>query len=199
MKIFIANTGVGNLYSLLTALRRLGSEAYISLSLEDLRGADGIVLPGVGNFDSALKRLENIRTELVEKVLSGTPLLGICLGYQLLFEASEEGTSKGLSIFKGKVVRLPNTVKVPHIGWNTLERIKQSPITEGIKEGSYVYFVHSYYPKPVEPVIIAETHYGVWFPSIAGRNGIYGVQFHPERSGEVGIKVLSNFLKVVKR
>jgi len=111
MKILIANTGVGNLYSLLTALRRLGSEAYISLSLEDLRGADGIVLPGVGNFDSALKRLENIRTELVEKVLSGTPLLGICLGYQLLFEASEEGTSKGLSIFKGKVVRYPTLSK----------------------------------------------------------------------------------------
>jgi len=199
MKIFIANTGVGNVYSLLTALRRLGSEAYISLSRDKLEKADGIILPGVGNFESAVKRLEKIREYLIDKVKSGTPLLGICLGYQLLFEESEEGAGKGLSIFKGKVVRLPNTVKVPHMGWNTLEKIRPSPITESIKEGSYVYFVHSYYPKPVEPIIIAETYYGVWFPSIAGRNGVYGVQFHPERSGNVGFRILSNFLKVIKR
>ena len=199
MKIFIANTGVGNVYSLLTALRRLGSEAYISLSRDKLEEADGIILPGVGNFESAVKRLEKIREYLIDKVKSGTPLLGICLGYQLLFEESEEGAGRGLSIFKGKVVRLPNTVKVPHMGWNTLEKIRPSPITEGIEEGSYVYFVHSYYPKPAEPIVIAETYYGAWFPSIAGRNGVYGVQFHPERSGNVGFRILSNFLKVIKR
>jgi len=199
MKIFIANTGVGNVYSLLTALRRLGSEAYISLSRDKLEEADGIILPGVGNFESAVKRLEKIREYLIDKVKSGTPLLGICLGYQLLFEESEEGAGRGLSIFKGKVVKLPNTVKVPHMGWNTLEKIRPSPITEGIEEGSYVYFVHSYYPKPAEPIVIAETYYGVWFPSIAGRNGVYGVQFHPERSGNVGFRILSNFLKVIKR
>jgi len=199
VKIYVANTGVGNLYSLLTALRKLGCEVLVSLSQRDINEADGVILPGVGSFDSALKRLEKVKQKLIEKVTSGTPLLGICLGYQLLFEASEEGSSKGLSIFKGRVIKLPSTVKVPHIGWNTLENIKPSPITEGIKNGSYVYFVHSYYPQPTEQITIAETYYGVWFPSIAGKNSIFGVQFHPERSGQVGLRILSNFLKVVKR
>lgn len=199
MKIYVANTGVGNLYSLLVALKRLGCEVSISLSQKDINEADGVILPGVGSFDSALKRLEGVKQKLIEKVYSGTPLLGICLGYQLLFEASEEGSSRGLSIFKGNVVRLPSTVKVPHIGWNTLENIRPSPITEDIKNGSYVYFLHSYYPQPTEQITIAETYYGVWFPSIAGKNNIYGVQFHPERSGQVGLKILSNFLRVVKR
>jgi len=199
MKIFIADTGVGNIHSLKTALRKLGNEVLIGLSTNMIENADGIILPGVGNFDSALKRLKTIKTKLIESILSGVPFLGICLGYQLLFEESQEGTEKGLGIFKGKVVKFPSSVKIPHIGWNTLENIKPDPITDGINDGSYVYFVHSYYPKPFEPIVIAETHYGIRFPSIGGKNGIYGVQFHPERSSKVGAKILSNFCKVIKR
>jgi len=199
VKIFIAATGVGNIHSLATALRRLGGEPEVTLSLRALREADAIVLPGVGSFSSALRRLEPLRPHLLEAVESGAPTLGICLGYQLFFRESEEGPGRGLELFKGRVVRLPKHVKAPHIGWNTLERVKQTPLTEGVEEGCFVYFLHSYYPVLEEQIAIAETTYGVTFPSIAGKPPAYGVQFHPERSGQVGLRILSNFLGEARR
>ncbi|MHA1593124.1 MAG: imidazole glycerol phosphate synthase subunit HisH [Candidatus Baldrarchaeia archaeon] len=199
MRIFIVNTGVGNIFSLKTAFKRLGHKTTISLSEEELRTSDAIVIPGVGNFESAVKRIEHIRVAIIDEVLSGKPLLGICLGYQLLFESSEEGRGKGLGIFRGRVMRLPNTVRVPHMGWNTIENLRPSPLVDGIRDESFVYFAHSYYPVPRENITIAETTYGVTFPSIGGREPVYGVQFHPERSGKVGLQILRNFCEVVHR
>lgn len=199
MRVLIVYTGVGNLYSLKSAIEKLGGKAVIGLNAKLLDYVDAIILPGVGSYDGALKRIKDVKEELIERIRLGVPTLGICLGYQLLFEKSEEGRGKGLGIFKGEVVRLPNTVKIPHIGWNTLENIKHSPLTEGVREGSYVYFVHSYYPKPKEPIVLAETLYGIIFPSVSGKGNVFGVQFHPERSGSVGLRFLLNFLRVVKR
>ncbi len=134
------------------------------------------------------------------KFKEGTPLLGICLGLQLFFEKSEEGPGNGLALFKGKTVRLPNTVKVPHMGWNTLNIVKQNELFDGIAEGSYVYFVHSLYPVPADKnIVCTQTEYGTTFTSAIASKNIYGTQFHPEKSGDIGLKILKNFAKVVVR
>jgi glutamine amidotransferase len=131
-------------------------------------------------------------------VSEGTPLLGICLGLQLFFENSEEGPGTGLAYFKGNVKQLPNTVKVPHMGWNTLSIVRRNELFSGIAEGTYVYFVHSLYPVPKDTSIVTtKTEYGTTFPSSVASKNIYGTQFHPEKSGDIGLKILKNFAKVV--
>ena len=142
-KAVIFDYGVGNLLSLKTALEKAGLTASIGTSAQELANADAIALPGVGNFSAAATKLDAIKETLINKVEDGTPLLGICLGLQLFFEVSEEGPGNGLALFKGKTVRLPSTVKVPHMGWNTLNMVKQNELFNGMAEGSYVYFVHS--------------------------------------------------------
>ncbi|MEM4734069.1 MAG: imidazole glycerol phosphate synthase subunit HisH, partial [Candidatus Bathyarchaeia archaeon] len=137
---------------------------------------------------------------LLTSVESGRPLLGICLGLQLFFEESEEGPGRGLALFKGKTVRLRGQVKVPHMGWNTLSIVKPNELFEGVAEGAYVYFVHSLYPVPNDKQIIAaETEYGLTFTSAVASKNVYGTQFHPEKSGSAGLKILENFAKIVKR
>jgi len=199
-KAVIFDYGVGNLLSLKTALEKTGLEASIGTSAQELAKADAIALPGVGNFSAAATKLDAVKETLINKVEDGTPLLGICLGLQLFFEESEEGPGNGLSLFKGKTVRLPSTVKVPHMGWNTLNMVKQNELFDGIAEGSYVYFVHSLYPVPVDKTLVCtQTEYGTTFTSAVATKNVYGTQFHPEKSGDSGLKILKNFAKVVVR
>ena len=199
-KAVIFDYGVGNLLSLKTALEKTGLEASIGTSAQELAKADAIALPGVGNFSAAATKLDAVKETLINKVEDGTPLLGICLGLQLFFEVSEEGPGNGLSLFKGKTVRLPSTVKVPHMGWNTLNMVKQNELFDGIAEGSYVYFVHSLYPVPVDKTLVCtQTEYGTTFTSAVATKNVYGTQFHPEKSGDSGLKILKNFAKVVVR
>jgi glutamine amidotransferase len=196
----IFDYGVGNLLSLKCALEKVGLTASIRTSAREIASADAIALPGVGAFTAAATKLYTVRESLTKRVEEGTPLLGICLGLQLFFEKSEEGPGSGLALFKGKTVRLPNTVKVPHMGWNTLNMVKQNELFDDIAENSYVYFVHSLYPVPVDrEIVCTQTEYGTTFASAIASKNVYGTQFHPEKSGEVGLKILKNFAKVVVR
>jgi glutamine amidotransferase len=196
----IFDYGVGNLLSLKTALEKAGLTASIGTTLKDLAKADAIALPGVGSFTAASSKLDAVKETLQTKIQEGTPLLGICLGLQLFFENSEEGPGTGLSLFKGKIMQLPSTVKVPHMGWNTLNILKQSALFDGISEGTYVYFVHSLYPVPKDKKIVCTTtEYGTTFTSAVASKNIFGTQFHPEKSGDVGIKILKNFVRTVVR
>ena len=199
-KAVIFDYGVGNLLSLKTALEKAGLTASIGTKAQELAKADAIALPGVGNFSAAATKLDAVKETLINKVEDGTPLLGICLGLQLFLDESEEGPGNGLSLFKGKTVRLPSTVKVPHMGWNTLNMVKQNELFDGISEGSYVYFVHSLYPVPVgKTIVCTQTEYGTTFTSAVATKNVYGTQFHPEKSGDIGLKILKNFAKVVVR
>ena len=196
----IFDYGVGNLLSLKCALQKVGLSTKIGSSTQQLKKADAIALPGVGNFSAAATKLDAVKEQLISAVESGTPVFGICLGLQLFFQDSEEGAGKGLALFEGKTVRLPSSVKVPQMGWNTLRIVKQNEIFEGVDDESYVYFVHSLYPVPVDKEIIcAETDYGTTFTSAIARKNVYGTQFHPEKSGDIGLKILRNFAKIVAR
>jgi len=194
----IFDYGVGNLLSLKTALEKAGLTASIGTKVQDLAKADAIALPGVGSFTAASSKLDAVKEILQTKIHEGTPLLGICLGLQLFFESSQEGPGDGLALFKGKNMQLPNTVKVPHMGWNTLNIVKPNELFDDIAEGSYVYFVHSLYPVPKDKKIVSTTtEYGTTFTSSIASKNIYGTQFHPEKSGDVGLKILKNFVKTV--
>lgn len=194
----IFDYGAGNLLSLKIALEKAGLTATIGLTAKELERADAIALPGVGNFVAAAKRLDIVRETLHSKIKSGTPLLGICLGLQLFFESSEEGPGRGLMLFKGRNVQLPRIVKVPHMGWNTLSIVKSNELFDGIANGVFVYFVHSLYPIPKDQEIIcAKTTYGNTFASAIASKNIYGTQFHPEKSADIGLKILKNFAKSV--
>jgi glutamine amidotransferase len=199
-EVVIIDYGVGNLLSLKCALEKVGLNVKIGLSAQQLKKADAIALPGVGSFSAAASKLEAVKEELVDAVKSGVPLFGICLGLQLFFPESEEGAGSGLALFEGKNVRLPNSVKVPHMGWNTLRIVKQNELLDGVDDGAYVYFVHSLYPVPVDKDIVrTETDYGATFTSAIAAKNVYGTQFHPEKSGDIGLRILKNFAKIVAR
>ena len=194
----IFDYGVGNLLSLKTALEKAGLNASIGTTAKDLDKADAIALPGVGSFTAASSKLDVVKQTLRTKIKDGTPLLGICLGFQLFFETSQEGPGEGLALFKGKNMQLPNTVKVPHMGWNTLNIVKANELFDGVAEGTFVYFVHSLYPVPKDKEIVCTTtEYGTTFTSAVASKNIYGTQFHPEKSGDIGLKILKNFVKTV--
>jgi len=197
----ILDLGIGNLRSISRGLEFAGAKTKITSASKDLREADAIVLPGVGAFEDAVKNLKPLKEPLFEEIISGKPVLGICLGMQLMFEESTEGgLHKGLGIFKGRVVRFPKLkgLKIPQIGWNSLKILKKDPIIEGVEDDSYVYFVHSYYANSEEKAV-TKTSYGVDFPSIVSKNEqIFATQFHPEKSGEIGLKILENFVKIIK-
>jgi glutamine amidotransferase len=197
-EVVIFDYGVGNLLSLKTALEKAGLNASIGTTARDLGKADAIALPGVGSFTAASNKLCDVKEILQTKIKEGTPLLGICLGLQLFFESSQEGPGEGLALFEGKNMQLPNTVKVPHMGWNTLKIIKTNELFNGISEGTYVYFVHSLYPVPQDnSIVCTTTEYGTTFTSAVASKNIYGTQFHPEKSGDVGLQILKNFVKTV--
>jgi len=195
MLVTIFDTGVSNLNSLLRALEKINVE--IEVSSDPKLETSALILPGVGSFDPAARKINCAKENILKLIENEVPILGICLGYQVLLEGSEEGTEKGLGIIRGKAVKFTG-VKVPHVGWNTIKIVKDDEIFQGISNGSFFYFVHSYYPSLKEDVAIALTNYGVDFPSIAKKGNVYGVQFHPERSGELGLKFLKNFLNLVR-
>lgn len=200
--IAIVDYGMGNLRSVENALDFLGIESIITSDKETILNSDGIILPGVGAFPDAI---DNIKEAGLDKVLKeavnkGKPLLGICLGMQLLFEESDEvKLSKGLGFLKGRIEKLNIDLKVPHMGWNSLNMEKASPILNGIKKGSHVYFVHSYYAVTGEEEILnAYADYGVKIPGVVSKGNVYGIQFHPEKSGEIGLRMLKNFGEMIK-
>ncbi|MGF3522028.1 MAG: imidazole glycerol phosphate synthase subunit HisH [Candidatus Bathyarchaeia archaeon] len=199
-QVFIIDYGVGNLLSLKVALENAGLNAKITPPAAQLKKADAIALPGVGNFTAAAKALEPIKSDLVDAVKDGTPILGICLGLQLFFQASQEGPGEGLAFFKGKNIRLKGNLKIPHMGWNSLHIVKQTALFDGVSDGAYVYFVHSLYPQPEDKTVIcAQTQYGEVFTSAVADRNIFGTQFHPEKSGDVGLRILRNFARIVAR
>jgi glutamine amidotransferase len=196
----IFDYGAGNLLSLRVALEKVGLNVSVGSAAAALKKADAIALPGVGNFSAAAKTLEAVREEILDAVAYGTPVLGICLGLQLFFPRSEEGEGNGLGLYKGRSVWLSNTVKVPHMGWNTLRIVRETPLFDCVKDGTYVYFVHSLYPVPENKgLVCTETDYGTTFASAIADKNVFGTQFHPEKSGDIGLKILRNFAKLVKK
>jgi imidazole glycerol-phosphate synthase subunit HisH len=203
--IGIIDYGMGNLFSVSKALERLDAPYFISEDANELLNADSLLLPGVGSFKDAMDKLnESGLTNMIKEfVNTGKPLLGICLGMQLLFEESEEnGPTKGLALLPGNVIRFPGVTKegeaykVPHMGWNNIHFFRSSPILENIHE-DFVYFVHSYYVNtPDHEVVIASCDYDVEVPAVVGRGNVFGMQFHPEKSSTLGMELLRNFTEL---
>lgn len=197
--IAIIDYGAGNLQSVKKAFDFIGAESVITDNPETINACDKILLPGVGSFGDAMAsmRAKNLVETVKQNALSGKAFLGICLGLQLLFEESEESPNvQGLGIFKGKIRRFPNDMglKIPHIGWNSLEIKQKDTLFKGIPENSYVYFVHSYYLEAEDLTDVATvTNYGIDFHSAVGKGNIFATQFHPEKSGDVGLQILRNF------
>ena len=200
MTIAIVDYGIGNLGSVAKAFRHLGAPVTLSGDPELLRSAAALVLPGDGAFGAAMQELErrDLLPVLHEAVRDGRPLLGICIGMQLLFEESEEhGRHRGLGLLPGRVRRLdPGPgLPVPHMGWNSLEKKRSHWLLDGIEDGAYVYFVHSYFCHAEEESVIATSGYGDEIAAVVDRGGVLGVQFHPEKSQRVGLKLLDNFVE----
>ncbi|MCD6203605.1 MAG: imidazole glycerol phosphate synthase subunit HisH [Methanophagales archaeon] len=200
--IAIIDYGMGNLFSIYNGLKRVCDHGVL-INADDisrLRDADGVIIPGVGAFDDGMRNLKPFLPELLGLVESGVPVLGICIGMQLLFEDSEEGEEKGLALIPGRVVRLPHYVRVPHMGWNNLHLHRHSELLDGITEDDYFYFVHSYYCVPEdEASIVASVEYGLQLTAVVNRGNIYGVQFHPEKSSRKGLLILDNFVHRICR
>ncbi len=200
--IAIIDYGAGNLRSVQKACEFVGANAVITSDKAEILGADRVILPGVGSFGDCMASIRSggIDTCIFEVLEKKTPFLGICLGLQLLFDESEESPGvKGLGVLKGKIVKIPQNddLKIPHMGWNSLTFPKSSPIFNGIDEKSFVYFVHSYYMQPEDASIIAaECDYSAKLPVALSTGNIFATQFHPEKSGKIGLKILQNFVSL---
>lgn len=200
----VIDTGIGNLGNLLRALRHLGAECTLTDDPAQVRAARSLVLPGVGAFRPPREKLRGRLEEALRAALDdGAWLLGVCVGYQLLFESSSEfaenGATDGLALLGGDVTSLPATAKLPHIGWNRLHDLTPHPLLDGLGDGAHAYFVHSFAPErvPGDQVLAACTH-GRSFAAVAGRGRVLGTQFHPEKSGTVGLRLLANYLEVCR-
>lgn len=201
--IAIIDYGVGNLFSLASSLKALGYETVVTGDADTIRKADKLILPGVGAFADAVEKLRasSLDSVVIEQSEKGKYLLGICLGMQMLFEKSfEYGEHSGLGLIKGSVVSMEGSLskelKIPHIGWNALKFKKASPLFKYIKDGDCVYFVHSYYAENCDESLIATTEYGKELTAAVGKNNIFGCQFHPEKSGNVGLNILKAFCEM---
>ena len=201
--ITIIDYGSGNLKSISNGFSNIGAEVLISKDKKDLKEAEALILPGVGAFGMAMAHLKDYEDLIHDHVDDGKPFLGVCLGLQVLFTNSQESPdANGLGIFEGEVIRFPQAIrdkgmKIPHMGWNNLHIKRDCPILEGVGE-DYMYFVHSFYVKPEDDAIIAASvDYGVEVPAVICHDNIFATQFHPEKSGEVGLEILRNFLKLI--
>lgn len=200
--IAIVDYGMGNLRSVQRAFEYVGAEAIVTDHRATIESASAVVLPGVGAFGKAMSNLKRAGlADVIRQVIArGRPFLGICLGLQLLFKESEEmGQHRGLSVFDGMVKRFNVSLKVPQIGWNQIHVQQASPLLEGVADGSYAYFAHSYYVVPAVPeIVLATTDYGINYPSVIGQDNVFGLQFHPEKSQTVGLRILRNFTALVE-
>lgn len=196
MRVGIMDYGVGNLHSISKGFERAGASVEVVSDASALERAECIVFPGVGAFGAAMGRLRQSAPALLDAMSSGTPVLGICLGMQILFERSEESEGDGIGAFKGAVERL-RSARVPHMGWNEVSH-DEDPLFDGIPQNSRFYFANSYVCRPLEKVGIAETHYGDTFVSAVRKGRLCGVQFHPEKSGAVGLRLLGNFVRLAE-
>lgn len=197
-RIAIIDYGMGNLRSIKRGLEQAGARAVITDDKKIIEKADALVLPGVGAFCDAIANLSRFE-DLIKSAAKEKPMLGVCLGMQLLFEESEEGgRHEGLGLLQGRVVRLPAKLKVPQMGWNRIKIRKKSRLLEGIKNGDYFYFVHSYYAVGCKEATTATTKYGVEVPAVVEKNLLFGTQFHPEKSGAKGLRMLRNFVEIAK-
>lgn len=204
--IAIIDYGVGNIFSLMSSFKYIGADAVLTSDTSQIESADRIVLPGVGAFGNAVKKLTDsgLKDTVVSQCRSGKPLLGICLGMQLLFQKSfEYGEHEGLGLIDGNVVPLsgavPSELKIPHIGWNALhfpKTHKKSELFKYIDEGEHVYFVHSFYAADCAESVIADTEYGIPVTAAVQKGNVYGTQFHPEKSGDTGLKILKAFAEL---
>ena len=201
--IAIIDYGVGNLFSLQSSFKAINANAIVTGEPEIIKKADRLVLPGVGAFEDAAKKLKSSSLDklVIEEAKNGKPLLGICLGMQMLFDKSYEyGSHEGLGLIKGNVVpmqnSIPDNLKIPHIGWNALKFTKPSPLFKYVNEGDCVYFVHSFYADNCENDLIATAEYGKDLTAAVGKNNIFGCQFHPEKSGNVGLNILKAFCEI---
>ncbi len=196
VNVAIFDFGSGNLFSLKVALERLNAEVQIIHEILDLNKFNGLILPGVGTFDPAIKSIRNYTKQIHGIIKDSIPILGICLGMEIIFNESEEGRMKGLSILDGEVVLLPKKKKIPHMGWNKIRLVKDSRLLKGLNDNNWFYFVHSYYVKPRNSkVIVAESEYGIEFPAVIEFENFFGTQFHPEKSSRAGALMLKNFLR----
>ena len=201
--VAIIDYGVGNLFSLRSSLKEIGAEAVVTSDEKVIAEADRIILPGVGAFEDAARKLrESGMADVVKReAAAGKPMMGICLGMQLMFDVGYEyGVHEGLGLIKGSVRPIadviPEGYKIPHIGWNLLKFKRESPLFKYIKEDDYVYFVHSYYAAECDESVIAVTEYGADLTAAVANGNVYGCQFHPEKSGEVGMKILKAFMEL---
>ncbi|WP_202319817.1 imidazole glycerol phosphate synthase subunit HisH [Archaeoglobus neptunius] len=196
--IAVVNYGVGNLKSIVKAVEYVGGKVRVTDNPEIIKEASAVIFPGVGAFKTAIDRL-NSMMDVIDTL--SVPVLGICLGMQLFAtESTEGGLFKGLNYIPGRVVRFPSDVgKVPHMGWNTIKIKRRSEVLDGVESGSYVYFVHSYYMETEDRYVLTETDYGINFVSGVEKENYVGFQFHPEKSGKIGLKILENFVRMAKQ
>ncbi|MFW9843980.1 MAG: imidazole glycerol phosphate synthase subunit HisH [Candidatus Thorarchaeota archaeon] len=200
MQVGVLDYGAGNIFSIVSGLRRAEIDTEVVIEPKCLSSIDAVVVPGVGNFSQAADSLEVFREKLIEISREGRFILGICLGMQIMLDESEEGNGRGLGLLEGRVVRLPATVKVPHMGWNSIEVKRPSQLFEGLPESPYFYFVHSFYSRLKEVTnVIATTTYGTEFAVGVSKGSVLGLQFHPEKSGEHGALILRNFKEMISR
>ncbi|HLC09917.1 MAG TPA: imidazole glycerol phosphate synthase subunit HisH [Nitrosopumilaceae archaeon] len=200
VKVAIFDYGAGNIFSLKSSLEKNGAEVDVITSLNHTNSYSGLLLPGVGNFDPAIGSLTSSKKAFVDTVKNQMPVLGICLGMEMFFEKSEEGKASGLGVLEGEVILLPNKFKIPHMGWNDLQIKKPSKLLDGVKDGSWVYFVHSYRVKPKNMEIVkADSDYGISVPAVIESGSLFGTQFHPEKSSKVGSIMINNFLRECKK
>jgi len=201
VKVAIFDYGAGNIFSLKNSLEKNDAQVDVITSFDNVNSYSGLLMPGVGNFDPAIKSIRDYsKTDFADFVKNEIPVLGICLGMEMFFEKSEEGKEKGLGVIDGEVILLPQEMKIPHMGWNDLQIERPSKILEGIPNNSWAYFVHSYRVKPKnEQVVVADSDYGIKIPAVIEYKNFFGTQFHPEKSGNLGSHMIRNFLRECKK